>query len=246
MDNKQVLGTLKLAREHSKKRNFSQSVDLIINLKGINIKKPDENINTFILLPHSKGKESKIAALVGKELINQAKSAVDIAIEHDEFPKFQQDSKKLKKIARDIDYFIAQANLMPDIAKYFGKVLGPMGKMPNPKTGSIVPPTIPDLKPIIEKFKRTIKAQTKNEPVIKCIVGTESMKDEDIAENIINVYNTVIPFLKDEKRNIKNVIIKFSMGKPLIVGKQYGPEELKEVQKRKSKYKEKLKEKSKW
>jgi len=246
MDNKQILDTLKLAREHSKKRNFSQSIDLIINLKGINIKKPEENINIFTILPHSRGKESKIGALIGKELISLTRSIVDMAIEHDEFPKFQQDPKKLKKVAKSIDYFIAQANLMPDVAKYFGKVLGPMGKMPNPKIGSIIPPTIPDLKPIVEKFKKTVRLQTKNEPVIKCAVATESMKDESIAENIMTIYNNVLHSLKDEKRNIKNVIIKFSMGRPFIIGKPYTQEELKEVQKiKKSKYKEKSKKNSK-
>jgi|SRR3989344_4754615 len=231
MDDKQIKQTLQIAIENSKKRNFSQSVDLIINLKSIDLKKPDENINTFLTLPHPRGKESKIAAIVGKELITKAKAVTDTIISQDEFPYYQEHQKILKKRAKNIDFFIAQANLMPDIAKYFGKILGPIGKMPNPKAGAVVPPTIPELKSIVGKLKNTIKIQTKNEPVIKCSVGIETMEKDAMVENIKTVYNTVLHSVKDESHNIKNTIIKLSMGRPFIIGKSYTEKELHEGQK---------------
>ncbi|MFH1592096.1 MAG: 50S ribosomal protein L1 [Candidatus Woesearchaeota archaeon] len=231
MDQQQITETLQLAKINSKKRNFNQSIDLIINLKGINLKKPEENINTFIALPHPRGKESKIAALVGNQLSTKAKSVTDTIILQDNFKNYLQKQKEFKKLAKHIDFFIAQANLMPDIAKYFGKVLGPMGKMPNPKAGAIVPPITPDLKPIVDKLKRTVKLQTKNELTIKCSVGTESMSDKELSENILTVYNNVVHSVRDEKQNIKNSIIKLSMGKPFIIGKKYTEEELKPKEK---------------
>ncbi len=228
MNQKQITQALQFVREHSKKRNFSQSVDLIINLKGVDIKKTNENINTFVALPKPKVKISKIAAIVGKELITQAKIVTDTIISREEFPHYTQNPKEFKKLAKKIDFFIAQANLMPDIAKSFGKILGPMGKMPNPKTGAIVPPTIPELKSTVDNLKNTVLLQTKNEPVVKCSVGTEAMKDEDLIDNIGTVYNTIIHSIKDPKQNIKNIIIKLSMGKPCIIGKSYTEKELKE------------------
>ena len=228
MDRKQIEYILHLVREHSKKRNFSQSVDLVMNLKDFDIKNADENINTFLSLPNRCGKESKLGAFVGKELIVKARGIVDTVIMQEEFQHYQQNIKILKKLAKNIDFFIAQANLMPDIAKYFGKVLGPMGKMPNPKTGAVVPPTIVDLKPIVDKLRNTVKLQTKNEPTIKCSVGLESMKDEDLAENISAVYSTVVHSINDERQNIKNIIVKLSMGRPFIVGKTYTEKDFKE------------------
>ncbi len=226
MNKEEILETLKLAKENSKKRKFSQSVDFVINLKGINLKKPEENLNSFVNLPFHKGKHSKVAALVGDELVTKAKKACEIVITKDEFYDYGTNPKKTKKMAKNIDFFLAQANLMPDIAKAFGKVLGPIGKMPNPKAGAVVPPVIPDLKPIIEKMQNMVKIQTKNEPSVKVMVGVENMNNEELVENIIAVYNNVFHFYHDDRTKIKNAMLKFSMGKPFIIGKKYTKEEL--------------------
>ena len=218
MNKEEILKAIKKARELSKKRKFDQTFDLIINLHKLNIKKPEENINTFVVLPQGKGKKSKICALVDKELETQAKGICDKTITKDEF-KTYNDKKKLKKLANEYDYFIAQANLMVDIAKFFGKVFGPKGKMPNPKAGCIVPPKT-DLKAIYGKLYRTVRIQTKNEQTVKCPVGTESMKDEQIQENILIVYNAVLSALPREIQNIKNVMIKLTMGSVIILGEE--------------------------
>ena len=60
MEKKEILQALAEVRAASKKRNFTESFDLIINLKGLNIKKEDEKINTFLTLPHQRGKKTKI------------------------------------------------------------------------------------------------------------------------------------------------------------------------------------------
>lgn len=228
MDNHEVLETLKLLKEHSKKRKFSQSIDLIINLKGLNLKKPEENIKNYVILPHSLGKTSKVGIFLGDELIGKAKGVCDVIIHKDEFQNYQKDSKKVKKLSKDVDVLIAQANLMPDIAKSFGKVLGPRGKMPDPNAGAIVPPAIPDLNPIVEKLRRTVKLQTKNELIIKTSVGREDMSDDQIVENIMAVYNNITHSVKDPKHMIKSVILKLTMGKSFIIGKKYEKKELEE------------------
>lgn len=220
MEQKDILNAVKKAREKTKKRNFKQSFDLILNLRHLNLKKPEENVNNFVVLPHIRGKKVKVCGLVGKELAQKSKAVFDFTITDEEFPKYREDKNKIKKIARDCDFFVAQANIMPEIAKIFGKVLGSRGKMPSPKAGCVVPPIMPDLKPIYDKLQKTVKIETKKEPIIKCIVGTEDMEDKLVVDNILMIYNAVIHDLPKHEINVRNMKIKMTMGEPITVGKQ--------------------------
>lgn len=216
MNKEQVLEAVKRARENSKKRKFNQSFDLIINLKNLNLKKPEENLNAFVVLK-KKGKKCKIGALVGPELVNKAKEVCDTVISVEEFPKY---ATKIKKLAKKIDFFIAQADLMPKIAGSFGKTLGQMGKMPNPKAGCVVPKAIPSLKPVVDKLSNTVRLQTKNEQIVKSLVGVESMTDEEISSNIIQIYDYLSQNLPQDKNNISNAFLKLTMGKSVIIGEE--------------------------
>lgn len=217
MDKNQILKVLESIHKSSKKRKFKQTIDLIINLKELNLKKPEENINTFVVLPYDRGKESKIGAFVGEELVTKAEGVCDEIIHQKDFATIGQDKKKVKKLAKKIDFFIAQANLMPQIASSFGKTLGSLGKMPNPKAGCVVPP-VADLKVLSDQLKKTVKVQTKNEAIIKVGIGLEDIGDDKLTENILTIYNLVLRSLPQEKQNIKNVIIKTTMGKPFVIG----------------------------
>ena len=208
MDKKQALQAVHYLQEHSPKRGFKQNYDLLITLKQLNIKKDTDKVLIFTALPHPKGKKAKIGAFVGQELVTSAKANCDKVITLEEFKTY--DKKTIKKLARDIDYFIAQATLMPQVAAAFGKVLGPLGKMPNPKAGCVVPPTA-DLKQIVQKLQNTIRLETKTDTVIRTVIGTQESKDEDLAENIIHTYNTVMHALPQEKNNIKRVYLKLTM-----------------------------------
>ena len=68
------------------------------------------------------------------------KKSLDAAFETHDFDQFKDNASKIKKLAGEYDFFVAQANIMPQVATVFGKVLGPRGKMPNPKAGCVVPP----------------------------------------------------------------------------------------------------------
>ena len=113
MDKKAIIDALKKAKENSKKRNFKQTYDLIINLKDIDTKKVQ--INQYIQLNYGIGKKIKICALVGSEMLGPAKEVCDGAIPVDDFDKYS-DKIKAKKLANSYDYFIAQATIMPKIA----------------------------------------------------------------------------------------------------------------------------------
>ena len=218
MDREQIQAALTKAKDNSEKRNFKQSYDLIINLKGLDLKKQEHQIDAFITLPHSRGKKVKVCALVGPELEEQAKSIFDSVILSDNFERYK-DKREIKKIANSFDFFIAQANIMPKIATVFGRVFGPRGKMPNPKSGCIVPPNA-NLKPLHEKLQRTIRVNAKIAPLVQCAIGTEDMNSNEIAENALTVYNALLQILPNEKHNIKDVYVKLTMSKPVKVGEK--------------------------
>ncbi len=217
MDKKDIIQAIKAARENSKQRKFAESIDVIINLKGLNLKKEDEKILAFIPLPHQRGKRVKITALVDQALSTKAKADCDNHVLFENFKK--QDKKKIRKLAKQTDYFIAQANIMPKVAQTFGRVLGPRGMMPNPKAGCVVPPTA-DLKPLVERLQKLARIETKNEPTIKTSLGSSKLKDDELADNALAIYNYVVHHVPQETNNIKNVLIKTSMGQPMVVGEK--------------------------
>ena len=116
MNNKEVEEALKKAKDISQKRNFKQTIDLIINLKELNLKSSDNQLNLFMTLPHPTGKQVKVCGLVGPELADHAKEVFDNVVNADDFDKYAKDAKLTKKLADDYDYFVAQANIMPKVA----------------------------------------------------------------------------------------------------------------------------------
>ncbi len=215
MDEKELKKALSELKK-SKKRNFKQTIDLIINLKNLDLKKPDHQVEFFLQLPKPKGKPVKVCALVGPELGDQAKAVMDNVVMQAEFDKYAKNKKLVKKLAEENDFFVAQANIMPKVAASFGRVLGPKGKMPNPKAGCIVPPNA-NLKAVYEKLQKTVKISGKKAPVIQTIIGNEDSKDEDIIENAKYIFNNVIHHLPQGSNNIKSVFIKYTMSKPIKV-----------------------------
>jgi|TARA_B100001971_G_scaffold215131_1_gene258043 large subunit ribosomal protein L1 len=218
MDKELIASTLKKVKENSPKKNFKQSIDLIINLRGLDLKKTEHNVNIFTTLHHDTGKKISICAFVAPDMESKAKEVCDEAILLDQFEKYKNKSE-IKKLANKHDFFVAQASVMPKVATAFGRFLGPKGKMPNPKLGSVLPQNA-NIKPLYEKLKRTINLVTKNEPTIKCRVGQEDTTDNDIIDNILTVYNSTIQKLPNEKQNVKSVMLKLTMGPAFVLGKE--------------------------
>jgi len=208
MTEEKILEAIKKARD-TKKRNFKQSFVLTINLKNIDLKKPENRIKTEIKLSNILEKESKIGVFADM-LLPQAKSLENvIVIRKDQIESYAKNKKAAKKLAEQCFSFLAEAPLMPLIGKSLGQVLAPKNQMPVP-----IPPTA-DLKSIIEQRKNVIKIQLKESPTIHLRVGTEDMDDEKIAENIDSVIKVVLSSLPKGKESIKNYIVKLTMGKPI-------------------------------
>lgn len=212
MEKQDILRALKELREKSQKKKFSQTVDIIINLQNLDLKKPEHKVDLYLPLPHFAGRKKNICAFVDAQLAQKAKAAFSTVITKEEFSKWQNNKKEQKKLAASHDFFISQIEIMAQVAAIFGKVLGARGKMPNPKAGCVIPGNIQNLEPLANKLQSTIRLQTKNELSVKAAVGQEAMKDEDLADNILAVYNTLLAKLPQEKNNIRYLAVKTTMG----------------------------------
>lgn len=210
MVEEKVLDAIKKARD-VKKRNFKQTFDLAINLKNMDLKKPENKIKTEVNLPHV-FKESKIGIFVDN-LFSQTKDLENVlVVRKEQIEAYGKNKKEAKKLARECKYFLAEAPLMPSIGRFLGPFLAPLNLMPLP-----IPPTTANLKSFVDQKRNVIKIQVKDSPTIHLPVGVEDMKDEDIAENIDAAVKAVIASLPKGKEQVKNIIIKLSMGKPAKV-----------------------------
>jgi len=201
----EFLSGLKELRKSAQKRNFEQSVDLVINLKDFDVKK--QSINTSIVLPFQI-KESKICAFLEKD-----DGAFDFVVKKDEIARYKPE--QIKKLASEYDFFVSLASLMPAVATAFGRILGPLGKMPNPKVGCVMMDER-NANETVQKLKKTIVLRTKDAS-IKTSVGKENMPDEQLIQNASAVYNTILNSLPNRKENIRSVMLKLTMSKPVKV-----------------------------
>jgi large subunit ribosomal protein L1 len=200
-----ILKALREVKEKQKERRFLQSIDLAVNL-NLDMSKPENRLNEEVLLPNGRGKKVKVAVIAGGELALQAKKVADRVITKEELAELAKDKKLAKKLAREVDFFIAQADMMPLIGKTLGPVLGPRGKMPKPV------PVNADIAPIVGRLRKTVRLRTKDKPVIHVAVGTEKMEDKKLAENVEAVMRFLERKLEKGYGNIKSVYLKSTMG----------------------------------
>lgn len=188
-----------------KKRKFVQTVDLVVNLKNFDVRK--EALNTFVFVPH--GSEKKLAAFFTK------RSKLIDTITEEDFVKYKE-LKDIKKLAKKYDAFIAVAPMMGKVATKFGRVFGPMNRMPSPQAGIIPQENETAIKAMIEKMNTSIRIKNK-EKAIKLAVGKENMSDNELAENISTTIKELEKKLPRGRDNIKEVLIKFTMTKPITI-----------------------------
>ena len=190
----------------TEERKFVQTVDFIVNLQKFDLKKTP--ISLLVKLPH-KSKDKKVAGFF------ETKSQFVDTITESEFKNYG-DKTSLKHLVRKYDFFIAQAKLMPKVATVFGKVLGPSGKMPSPQLGILLNADEKSIAEVKEKINTSLKIKLK-EASVKLPVGKQNMKDSELVDNAMAIYNELLKHLPKERDNVKNIEIKFTMTKPIKV-----------------------------
>jgi len=212
LDKKTLLDAVKEAKAKSGEKKFTQSIELILDIKEIDMKSPEGKIQQVIELPHATGKPNKICVVASGELALKAKQAkVDKVLEKADLDGLAGKKKELRKLASDYDVFLSEAPLMPLVGRILGPVLGPRGKLPVP-----VPPNA-DIATLIVKHNKTIVVKMRNQPIIQCFVGTAGMNDEELVDNIQAVLRVLEGKLKRGLKNIKFAFIKTSMGTPVKI-----------------------------
>lgn len=203
----EILEAVKKAKEESQPRNFTQSVDVVITIKDLDVRKPENRIDEEVFLPNGRGKPVKIAFIADGELALLAKNAgADLVINKAELEEMGKDRKEAKKMANRHDFFVAQADMMPLVGRFLGPVLGPRKKMPKPVPASAKP------EPLMEKLKGTVKVRIKDQPVVQALVGSQEMGDEEIADNIEAVLGVLDQKLEKGRNQIKAMYVKTTMG----------------------------------
>ncbi|MDZ4170624.1 MAG: 50S ribosomal protein L1 [Methanobacteriaceae archaeon] len=203
----EILEAVKKAKEQTKPRNFTQSIDVIISIKDLDVNKPENKFDEEVSLPNGRGKEVKIAFIADGELAVQAQNAgADLIISKNGLEDLGKDRKEAKKLANQHNFFVAQADMMPMVGRFMGPVLGPRKKMPKPVPASAKP------EPILERLRSTVKVRIKDQPVIQTMVGTQDMDEEMIAGNIEAVLSILDRKLEKGRNQIKSMHIKTTMG----------------------------------
>ncbi len=204
MARKDILQVVKTALD-SPKRNFTEGVDLAINLRNIDMSKPQNKIDEEAVLPSGLGKPVKIALFASGELAVKAdKAGADLILSPDQIEKLRKDKSRAKSLVNEHDFFLAEASLMPTIGKNLGPILGPPGKMPSPLTSDV------NIVALIERLRKTVRIRSKDKTTFHVTIGCKTMTPEEIAANV----ETVIKHLesKVEKQNIRSIYVKTSMG----------------------------------
>jgi len=201
----QILETIKELREKEKKRNFSQTFDIVINLKEIDLKKPENKFTEDVVLPHGFGKEAKVA--VFSDLIKEVTGADVYNSAY--LDLLTRNKRAAKRIAKQTDFFISEPKLMPMIGKILGQYIGPKGKLPKLISG--------DVNTMVKNYKKSVRIKLKDSPVLQCLVGKESMKDEQIVENIEVLLKFLETKLPKGKHNISKILLKLTMSKPIAI-----------------------------
>jgi len=201
--------SLEEAIEESEDRNFKESVDLIINFRGVDLSDPNNRFNEDFKLPYQADEEVKIA-VIGESIVNNADNA-DRTINKSELEEFFDEPNKAKDLADEYSFLIAEAPLMPKIGQQLGQVLGPRNMMPDP----MPPGSDPTDK--IESLRNTVTLRLREEPLMQIKVGNEEQEMDQVTSNAEAIYDFVEDKMPQGQNNIKSVLLKTTMGSPVEV-----------------------------
>ncbi len=206
MANEKTLKAVKKALEKAPQRNFTESVEIAINLKDIDLSKPENRVDKEILLPNGRGKTIRIGVFGSGEFAHKAKNVADTVVEPEDIRELADDKNRARELASTHDFFIAEPPMMPVIGKELGAILGPKGKMPTPFTPNM------DIKETISSLKNTVRVRSRDKRTFHAPIGNTELGSEKIAENIDLVIGRIIEDLERGRMNIHSVYVKTTMG----------------------------------
>ena len=207
-DKQTVSDALQICKD-SANANFDESVDVVFSL-GIDTKAAEENIRTTVSLPHGNGKTIKIAVFAGGEALTEAEKAGADIVGGKELATKVASEEKL-----DVDLVISTPEMMAEVGQ-LGKILGPQGLMPNPKTGTVTP----NVAKAVEDFKKG-KVEIKNDKLgnVHLSIGRVSFSADDLKTNLDEVIAVITRAKPASSKGeyIKSVHVSSTMGPSVAV-----------------------------
>ncbi len=199
---------IKEAKAGSKQRKFKQSVEMIIVFKDIDVKKGFA-LNEVVQLPKTSS-PATVCIMATGDMGQKAKEAkADAVVGSEELDKFAANKRASRKFIDKYDFFLADTQIMPAVGKVLGQLLGPRGKMPTPV------PFNASIESFLQRFRSSIKVRARSSLAMSCKIGDESMENTDLSINAHAVLSAVEKKLPNGEKNLKRIIIKTTMGKPI-------------------------------
>jgi large subunit ribosomal protein L1 len=219
------LSVIKKEGFQDKIRKFDESIDLIINIKDVNLNDPKQRIDKEIILPNevSTADKPNVCIIASDEILLEAKNLGLDTMDKDGLISLNNDEKKIKKkFVKKYDYFIVEDKMMPNVARYLARFLGPLGKMPKPfPTGYGIISSPEDLNIAIERYLKIIRIQLKKQPLIQVKIGKKSMDHNKLFENTKAVVSYIADQMPHKYNNIKSMFLKTTMGRPVKVDEEF-------------------------
>jgi large subunit ribosomal protein L1 len=194
------------ALDEAPERNFRETVDLAINLRDLDLDDPNNRVDESIVLPSGTGQDTRIVVFAEGETAIRAQDVADDVLDGEELEDLGDDDDAAKDLADETDFFIAEADMMQDIGRYLGTVLGPRGKMPTPLQPD------DDVVETVNRMKNTVQVRSRDRRTFHTRVGAEDMSAEDIADNIDVIVRRLFTDLEKGPQNIDAIYVKTTMG----------------------------------
>src|ERR1039458_1905025 len=160
---------------------FNQSVEVHIRT-GLNVRHADEQLRGTIALPNGLGKEVKIAVFAQGDKVREAEEAGADVVGGEDL------AKRIQEGFDDFDVAIATPDMMPVVGR-LGRILGPSGKMPNPKVGTV---TMDVAKAVEESKSGKVEYRTDRTAIVHMVIGKASFEDGPLLENYAAVIEELI------------------------------------------------------
>jgi ribosomal protein L1 len=161
--------------------------------------------------------------IASDEILLEAKNLGLNTIDSDGLVKLNNEEKKVKKkFVKKYDFFIVEDKMMPNVARYLARFLGPLGKMPKPfPSGYGIISNPNDLQVAIERYLKIIRIQLKKQLLIQVKIGKKSMEKEKVFENMKAVVEYIADQMPHKYNNIKSMFLKTTMGHPIKIDEQF-------------------------
>ncbi|MBX0294642.1 50S ribosomal protein L1 [Haloarcula nitratireducens] len=211
MADQEIENAVSRALEDAPERNFRETVDLAINLRDLDLNNPSNRVDESVVLPSGTGQETTIVVFAEGETALRAEEVADDVLDQNDLEELGGDDDAAKDLADDTDFFIAETDLMQDIGRYLGTVLGPRGKMPEPLDPD------DDVVEVVNRMKNTVQLRSGERRTFHTRVGAEDMSAEDIGDNIDVILRRLHADLEKGPLNIDSVFVKTTMGPAMEV-----------------------------